>query len=65
MRISNLRIAILICALGAMSESLFYTALAPMLTVMDDELGFARLAAVVKAERAKGGEGVRLRRPKK
>ena len=41
MRISNLRLAVLICALGAMSESLFYTALAPMLTVMDDELGFA------------------------
>ena len=40
MRISNLRIAILICALGAMSESLFYTALAPMLTVLDDDFGF-------------------------
>ena len=42
MRISNLRIAILICALGAMSESLFYTALAPMLTVLDDDFGFGR-----------------------
>ena len=41
MRITNLRIAILICALGAMSESLFYTALAPMLTRLDDEYGFA------------------------
>lgn len=40
MRITNLRLAILICALGAMSESLFYTALAPMLTTLDNELGF-------------------------
>ena len=40
MRITNLRLAILICALGAMSEALFYTALAPMLTTLDDELGF-------------------------
>ncbi|MGI9187268.1 MAG: MFS transporter, partial [Gaiellales bacterium] len=40
MRISNLRLAILICALGAMSESLFYTALAPLLTTLDDQLGF-------------------------
>ena len=40
MRITNLRLAILICALGAMSESLFYTALAPMLTVLDDDFGF-------------------------
>ncbi len=40
MRITNLRLAILICALGAMSESLFYTALAPLLTTLDDELGF-------------------------
>ena len=40
MRITNLRLAILICALGAMSEALFYTALAPMLTTLDDEFGF-------------------------
>lgn len=40
MRITNLRLAILICALGALSESLFYTALAPMLTTLDDQLGF-------------------------
>ena len=40
MRITNLRLAILICALGAMSESLFYTALAPMLTRLDDDYGF-------------------------
>ena len=40
MQITNLRLAILICALGAMSESLFYTALAPMLTTLDNELGF-------------------------
>lgn len=40
MRISNLRLAILICALGAMSESLFYTALAPLLTTLDAQLGF-------------------------
>lgn len=40
MRITNLRIAILICALGALSESLFYTALAPMLTQLDDQFDF-------------------------
>ena len=40
MRITNLRLAILICALGALSESLFYTALAPMLTHLDSQLGF-------------------------
>ncbi len=33
-------LAILICALGALSESLFYTALAPLLTQLDDALGF-------------------------
>jgi len=42
MRITNLRLAILICALGALSESLFYTALAPMLTQLDDQLGFQK-----------------------
>ena len=42
MRITNLRLAILICALGAMSESLFYTALAPLLTTLDDEFGFGQ-----------------------
>lgn len=40
MRISNLRLAILICALGAMSESLFYTALAPLLDQLDNAEGF-------------------------
>lgn len=40
MRITNLRLAILICALGALSESLFYTALAPMLSHLDSQLGF-------------------------
>lgn len=40
MRITNLRLAVLICALGAMSESLFYTALAPMLRQLDAQLGF-------------------------
>lgn len=40
MRISNLRLAVLICALGALSESLFYTALAPLLTQLDDQLDF-------------------------
>jgi DHA1 family solute carrier family 18 vesicular amine transporter 1/2 len=40
MRITNLRLAILICALGALCESLFYTALAPMLTHLDSQLGF-------------------------
>lgn len=33
-------LAILICALGALSESLFYTALAPLLTQLDDALGY-------------------------
>jgi len=42
MRITNLRLAILNCALGAMSEALFYTALAPMLTTLDDEFGFTQ-----------------------
>ncbi|MEY3735430.1 MAG: hypothetical protein RLZZ624_488 [Cyanobacteriota bacterium] len=37
-RTSN--VAIPICALGALSESLFYTALAPLLTQLDDALGF-------------------------
>ncbi|MDP4667482.1 MAG: MFS transporter [Gaiellales bacterium] len=40
MRITNLRLAVLICALGAMSEALFYTALAPLLTALDDQFGF-------------------------
>lgn len=40
MRIANLRLAILICALGAMSESLFYTALAPLLDQLDAAEGF-------------------------
>ncbi len=40
MRIANLRLAILICALGAMSESLFYTALAPLLNQLDAAEGF-------------------------
>lgn len=40
MRIANLRLAILICALGAMSESLFYTALAPLLDQLDTAEGF-------------------------
>lgn len=40
MRITNLRLAILICALGAMSESLFYTALAPLLAQLDQAFGF-------------------------
>jgi DHA1 family quinolone resistance protein-like MFS transporter len=40
MRITNLRLAILICALGAMSESLFYTALAPLLTQLDEQFDF-------------------------
>jgi len=40
MRITNLRLAILICALGALTESLFYTALAPMLPHLDSQLGF-------------------------
>lgn len=40
MRIANLRLAILICALGAMSESLFYTALAPLLDQLDNAEGF-------------------------
>jgi len=39
-RIQNLRIAVLICALGALSESLFYTALAPMLDQLDGSEGF-------------------------
>jgi predicted MFS family arabinose efflux permease len=42
MRITSLRLAILICALGALSESLFYTALAPMLPQLDDQLGFQK-----------------------
>ncbi len=41
MRITNLRLAVLICAFGAMSETLFYTALAPLLTTLDNELSFA------------------------
>lgn len=40
MRIANLRLAILICALGALSESLFYTALAPLLDQLDNAEGF-------------------------
>ncbi|MFM9124469.1 MAG: MFS transporter [Actinomycetota bacterium] len=40
MRIANLRLAILICALGALSESLFYTALAPLLDQLDAAEGF-------------------------
>jgi predicted MFS family arabinose efflux permease len=39
-RIANVRLAILICALGAMSESLFYTALAPLLDQLDAAEGF-------------------------
>lgn len=39
MRITNARFAVLICALGALSESLFYTALAPLLPGLDAELG--------------------------
>ncbi len=41
MRLSKERLAILMCALGAMAESLIYTSLAPLLTALDDEVGFA------------------------
>lgn len=37
--ISNPRTTIVICALGAMAESLLFTALAPMLTTLDAEFG--------------------------
>lgn len=40
MRVTNLRLAVLICALGAIPESLFYTALAPLLTTLGDEHNF-------------------------
>lgn len=45
MRIRNAQLAILICALGALSESLFYTALAPLLPQLDADLALGHEAA--------------------
>ena len=45
LRIQNARHAIIICALGALSESLFYTALAPLLPSLDRQLGLGHAMA--------------------
>lgn len=42
---ASLRAVLLICALGALSESLFYTALAPLLPRIDSELGLSHTLA--------------------
>lgn len=39
------RMAILVCAFGAMAESLIYTSLAPLLTPLDAQLGFGHMQA--------------------
>jgi DHA1 family inner membrane transport protein len=53
--IRSARAAILLCALGAMAESLFYTALAPILPAIDEQLGITHtLAGVLVAGYAIG-----------
>ena len=45
LRIANARFAIVVCALGALGESLFYTALAPMLPSLDEQLNLGHEVA--------------------
>jgi predicted MFS family arabinose efflux permease len=45
MQISNTRLIVLICALAALSEVIFFSALAPLLPSLDRQLGLGHVAA--------------------